>query len=258
MFMAQKKATIIKVSDDKVSIGMEDGTFFDVSRKELDFTPKIGDDVSVFSSGDLVIVTKVDFVKEKVAHNEINNTDKPPYVQQDFSTPNADVVSQVPYSQNFEKKYDIEKIIYGIASVIALVLIILVYRECDGSSYRADEKKEMKREIQMYVSAGEILSAYNGNEIAADAKYKGKRVAITGCVEDFFRGGDAGIISFANKISLNSCSWFSNGSVDAYFRDERQLKKAAQLRKGNKVMVQCTITNGSDNSVEADFCTITK
>ena len=35
--MAQKKATIIKVSDDKVSIGMEDGTFFDVSRKELDF-----------------------------------------------------------------------------------------------------------------------------------------------------------------------------------------------------------------------------
>ena len=110
----------------------------------------------------------------------------------------------------------------------------------------------------MYVSAGEILSAYNGNEIAADAKYKGKRVAITGCVEDFFRGVDAGIISLANKISLNSCSWFSNGSVDAYFRDESQLKKAAQLRKGNKVMVQCTITNGSDNSVEADFCTITK
>ena len=65
--MAQKKATIIKVSDDKASIGMEDGSFFDVGRDELDFTPKIGDDVSVFSSGDLVIVTKVNVVEEKKA-----------------------------------------------------------------------------------------------------------------------------------------------------------------------------------------------
>ena len=39
--MAQKKATIIKVSDDKVSIGMEDGSFFDVSRKNLIFCRRL-------------------------------------------------------------------------------------------------------------------------------------------------------------------------------------------------------------------------
>ena len=252
--MAQKKATIIKVSDDKVSIGMEDGSFFNVSRNELDFTPKVGDKVSVFSSGDLVIVTKVDVAEEKkCACNEIDNTAMASHVRQ--GCPQNYVVNDSQPS--CEKSKVILTIISGFISVIIpVVIFLLVLRECDGSSYRADEKKEMKRGIQMNVSAGEILQEYKDNEIAADMKYRGKRVGITGCVERISRGGDAGAISFANTIYLNSCSWFSNETIEVNFRNEGQLTNAAQLHKGSKIMVQCTISNGGDGFVNAHYCTI--
>ncbi len=56
--MPNNKAKIIQVSDDKVSIGMPDGTFFEIAIKELDFKPSVGDEVSVFISGDTKIVTR--------------------------------------------------------------------------------------------------------------------------------------------------------------------------------------------------------
>lgn len=56
--MPNNKAKIIQVSSDKVSIGMPDGTFFEIAAKELDFKPSVGDVVSVFINGDTKIVAK--------------------------------------------------------------------------------------------------------------------------------------------------------------------------------------------------------
>lgn len=55
---SSKCAKIIRVLDDRVSVGCSDGSFFDVSIKELDFQPVVGDVVYVFSNGDAKIVTK--------------------------------------------------------------------------------------------------------------------------------------------------------------------------------------------------------
>ncbi|MCQ2102794.1 MAG: DUF805 domain-containing protein [Fibrobacter sp.] len=55
---SSKCAKIIRVLEDRVSVGCSDGSFFDVSIKELDFQPVVGDVVYVFSNGDAKIVTK--------------------------------------------------------------------------------------------------------------------------------------------------------------------------------------------------------
>ena len=129
--MAQKKATIIKVSDDKVSIGMDDGTFFDVSREELDFVPIIGDDVSVFSSGNLVVVSKVKVVEGK-------NTDVAAVktIQNSLNTNNSNAFNSNGNAFNFgmeeRSELNTEKILFvifsllGGVSVLALVAYIIL------------------------------------------------------------------------------------------------------------------------------------
>lgn len=51
-------AKIIRVAGNNVSVGCGDGSFFNVSAKELDFEPVVGDRVFVFTNGDEKIVTK--------------------------------------------------------------------------------------------------------------------------------------------------------------------------------------------------------
>ena len=51
-------AKIIRIKGNIVSVGAEDGSFFDVNRSELDFKPVVGQDVDVYSTNDQVIVTK--------------------------------------------------------------------------------------------------------------------------------------------------------------------------------------------------------
>jgi hypothetical protein len=55
---AQNQGKIIRVFNDEVSVGMDDGTFFEVSMKELDFMPMVGDIVYVFSNGEQKIISK--------------------------------------------------------------------------------------------------------------------------------------------------------------------------------------------------------
>lgn len=54
----QNKGKIVRVFNDEVSVGMDDGTFFVISAKELDFMPMVGDIVYVFSNGDSKMISK--------------------------------------------------------------------------------------------------------------------------------------------------------------------------------------------------------
>lgn len=49
---------IIRIRNGFVSIASNDGTFFNVSKEELDFEPKVGDEVQCFRNGEKVIVFK--------------------------------------------------------------------------------------------------------------------------------------------------------------------------------------------------------
>jgi hypothetical protein len=117
--MAQKKATIIKVSDDKVSIGMEDGSFFDVSRKELNFLPSIGDEVSVFSNGDMKIVSKLETSTKKILPKEQNF--------QNYG--NENVFAEYAPDQNIFSQLDGKSktgLVLGICGGLAILVAIII------------------------------------------------------------------------------------------------------------------------------------
>jgi hypothetical protein len=117
--MAQKKATIIKVSDDKVSIGMEDGSFFDVSRKELNFLPSIGDEVSVFSNGDMKIVSKLETSTKKILPKEQNF--------QNYG--NENVFAEYAPDQNIFSQLDGKSktgLVLGICGALAILVAIII------------------------------------------------------------------------------------------------------------------------------------
>lgn len=61
-----RMAKIIRISDDIISIGNEDGSFFDISKAEIDFQPVLGDTVEVYTSGERVMVSRVNKVSSSV------------------------------------------------------------------------------------------------------------------------------------------------------------------------------------------------
>lgn len=87
-------AKIIRIKENLVSIGNEDGTFFDVERNELDFDPVVGDSVEVYSSGNRVMVSKVNKVSTSVvgsASSEPPKSDNTVYTE-------GHVVNQLAYA----------------------------------------------------------------------------------------------------------------------------------------------------------------
>lgn len=54
----QNRAKIIRVFNEDVSVGMNDGSFFVVNTKEIDFIPFVGDIVFVYTNGEQKIISK--------------------------------------------------------------------------------------------------------------------------------------------------------------------------------------------------------
>ncbi len=65
---------IVKIADDKVLIGMEDGGLREARREDCDFTPEIGDVVELFQSDSMMMVHKI--VPEKKEQAEAKDAAK--------------------------------------------------------------------------------------------------------------------------------------------------------------------------------------
>jgi len=81
--------------------------------------------------------------------------------------------------------------------------------------------------------ASQIAAEYEANEVAADARYKGKKVTLSGKV-----GSIAKDILDEPYITLDADE-FGLRSVQAYF-DNGDLPQLAQLRKGQTVTIEGT------------------
>ena len=91
-----------------------------------------------------------------------------------------------------------------------------------------DPESKLFPKVDMEVTASELYRAYEANEVSADQQYKGKRLLITGVVENI--GKDVmGNPYVALKID------FLKG-VNCYFDDENN-KVLSQLNKGQKIQI---------------------
>ncbi|MGG1878254.1 hypothetical protein ABDI30_11890 [Paenibacillus cisolokensis] len=93
------------------------------------------------------------------------------------------------------------------------------------------DSKGQEQEVEevIAVSAIDLWNDYDENEVAADAKYKGKQIEVSGVVKDI--GKD---ILDSIYITLETDAVL--GSVQVYFSD-KEAEAVGSLKKGQKVTV---------------------
>lgn len=87
-------------------------------------------------------------------------------------------------------------------------------------------------EIAIQVSAKDLLSAYEENELNADNQYKDKLLEITGIVDDI--GTD---ILDDVYVTLGDGEEFSFATVQCYFKDKEEIDKVASLKSGDEITI---------------------
>lgn len=109
-----------------------------------------------------------------------------------------------------------------------LISILLVLGACGPSPSPAPQPTPSAIEV----TAQELYSAYEANQVAADAKYKDKTLKVTGVVESI--GKD---ILDTPYITLTSGGQYEVWGVQCMF-DEKYEPELAKLTKGQTVTVQ--------------------
>ena len=87
----------------------------------------------------------------------------------------------------------------------------------------------------MQVEIRQILSAYEGNEVAADNRYKGNQVQVTGIVGDIKKD-----IMDNLYVTLGTGKEFEIPQIQAFF-DDSMNSQLGSLKKGQRLTVVCTI-----------------
>lgn len=106
-----------------------------------------------------------------------------------------------------------------------------------------------KAEPAFTVTPDQICEEYDENEIAADEKYKGKLIRVSGYVEDV--GKD---VLDDMYISFKRNSEWEFGTVQCYF-SEKHANKLSGIKKGSQISIQGT-GDGLFGNVFLRNCTI--
>lgn len=99
------------------------------------------------------------------------------------------------------------------------------------------------------ITAAELYAAYDENEIAADAKYTGKMLKITGIVDDISKD-----ILDRVYITLKTNELFN--SIQCYFVSSSAIEAVAQLKEGDEVVVVGKCKGKNVFNVDIEDCEI--
>ena len=104
-------------------------------------------------------------------------------------------------------------------SILFITYILLITTSCQNN-----------QKIDFDVTSQQIYKEYQDNEVAADAKYKDKRVKVTGT-----------IISFDKSMGVNYCYIGSSGDFIGEVRcamSEDFVKQAGNYQKGQTISLE--------------------
>lgn len=100
------------------------------------------------------------------------------------------------------------------------------------------------------VTAGDLIKAYDNNEVKADVKYKGKMLTVTGKVSNI------SVMLGQTSVEIGTGKDFEWG-ITCYF-DKDQIDKIAMLDKNDKITVTGKCDGKSFISVTLNNCVIVK
>lgn len=117
-----------------------------------------------------------------------------------------------------------------VAAALALCLLLGLVAGCE-SQEQIQRTSVAGRSVRYYVTATELYAAYDANAVAADAKYKGQVIQVTGVVDSIDEDimGDAYVTLTADEYGWDS--------VQCYFPDSERAALAS-LRSGQTVRVK--------------------
>jgi hypothetical protein len=118
-----------------------------------------------------------------------------------------------------------------------------------GSTDTDTDTQKVKAQSARYtVTADQLASEYKSNEVAADAKYKGKVVIVSGTVQDIGKDvmDDAYIIIGGEKLL---------DSVQCFFTEGQQ-SSVARLSKGQHVRVKGEVGGKMIVNILVSKCTL--
>lgn len=93
-------AKIIKISDDIISIGTDDGGIKEVRTTDVSFEPKVGDEVEIYETENNLIITKKESKKENNSNNggiNINVSNNQNGTQPLYVANNTKAVNKIVY-----------------------------------------------------------------------------------------------------------------------------------------------------------------
>ena len=93
-------AKIIKISDDIISIGTDDGGIKEVRTSDVSFEPKVGDEVEIYETENDLIITKKESKKENNSNNggiNINVSNNQNGTQPLYVANNTKAVNKIVY-----------------------------------------------------------------------------------------------------------------------------------------------------------------
>ncbi|ADG61221.1 hypothetical protein D6D94_01120 [Moraxella catarrhalis] len=125
-------------------------------------------------------------------------------------------------------------ILIAVIALIGLGIIIGMLSGGDNNNQSASNntaEPAAPAEPPMMVSATEIASDYDDNEVAADQKYKGKMLEVSGNVARIDSGvGDKAIVQLVGKNEFQTVSAQGNNDFTQY---------ATTLKKGQDIVLVC-------------------
>ena len=113
------------------------------------------------------------------------------------------------------------------SSVGLIIFLFIAFGSVDETA-SVDADISTKEPV-LSISAKKLYSEYEANEVAADLKYKGKVIEVTGIV----RLIDKGLMDEI-YVTLEGDEYF--GDIQCFFSESRA-QEAASLRKGSKVTI---------------------
>lgn len=125
-----------------------------------------------------------------------------------------------------------------------LLLILAILAAQDGGkkstssgslSQSSSENEAAPEASAMQVDIRQLLGDYKGNEVAADNRYKGNLVEVTGIVGDIKKD-----IMDNLYVTLGTGKQFEIPQVQAFF-DDSMNNQLGSLRQGQRLTVVCTI-----------------
>jgi hypothetical protein len=135
----------------------------------------------------------------------------------------------------------------SIMTLVGIILIsaFLMWRHCGRTE--GYQPPLVSQQTGFAITADDLHSAYATNEVAADQRYKGKVLAISGMV--------AGVMKYGKGSAVNLLTSNGRGVVQCYF-EENQNQLVAKLTRGQQVTIKGRCDQFFENTVLVLECVL--